>query len=96
MQQRPIMQILELFSKKWILRLLWELQDDMRGFREMRRICDDIPPTTLSKRLKELEQAGLIFKNEQDKWQISELGKSLEPTLMKLNQWANDWASDRK
>lgn len=86
------MQVLDLFGKKWILRLMWELQIDVRGFRELRRICDDIPPTTLSKRLKELEHAGLVYKNEQDKWQISELGKSLEPTLTKLNHWANEWS----
>lgn len=86
------MQILELFSKKWVLRLLWELQNDVRGFRELRRICDDIPPTTLSKRLKELEQSQLIHKNAQEKWEITPLGRSLEPTLLQLNVWADDWA----
>lgn len=75
-----------------MLRVLWELRDGSCGFREMRARCRRLSPDTLSCRLSELQSAGIIARDPQGAWVLTELGVALRPSLMALNDWSKQWA----
>lgn len=88
----PILATLGLLSRRWILRVLWELRDGPCGFREMQKRCNQLSPDTLSSRLSELQVAGLVFRHDDGSWALTELGLALRPTLVSLNEWSKQWA----
>jgi len=89
---RPIMAALNLLSRRWTLRILWELRTgEAVGFRDLQRRCDDMSPNTLSTRLSELQEAGLLEQTNAKAWKVTALGRSLEPALTALNEWADEW-----
>lgn len=89
---RPIMAALNLLSQRWILRIIWELREGPRGFRDMRIQCDQLSPTTLSKRINELKEAGIVENNDDGALALTDLGQSLGPALNALATWSDDWA----
>ncbi|MEM9729239.1 MAG: helix-turn-helix domain-containing protein [Myxococcota bacterium] len=89
---RPITAALNLLSRRWVLRVLWELREGPSGFREMRARCDGMSPDTLSTRLQELQLAGLVRREEDATWRLTELGESLRPAMIALDEWARHWA----
>ena len=62
---RPIMVLLDVLGQRWTLRVLWELGDTRANFRVLRLKCDDVSPTVLNKRLKQLRELNLV---NLDKW----------------------------
>src|SRR5689334_19781802 len=56
---RPIMAALDLLGRRWTLRILWELQAEPLGARELGRRCDEMSSSVLYQRLDELTAAGL-------------------------------------
>ena len=89
---RPIMAALNLLSRRWVLRIIWELRDGPRGFREMRERCDRMSPDTLSTRLSELKEAGVATQDDTGNWTLTALGRKLEPALSELHHWSEEWA----
>ncbi|MEM7433823.1 MAG: helix-turn-helix domain-containing protein [Myxococcota bacterium] len=89
---RPIMAALNLLSRRWVLRILWELRAGPRGFRELRALCDAMSPDTLSTRLRELRVAGLVTQHDNAAWQLTDLGVSLGPAMKALDTWSQQWA----
>jgi DNA-binding HxlR family transcriptional regulator len=89
---RPIMAALNLLSRRWVLRILWELRKEPRGFREMRVLCDGMSPNTLSTRLAELKEAGIVAHDEDSNWALTPLGRKLGPALRALAKWSDEWA----
>ena len=87
---RPIMRLLELLSKRWALRVLWELRDGPHGFRTLQERCGDVSPTSLSQRLKELGDARILTVDEKG-YQYSRSGKELMARLMPVYDWASRW-----
>lgn len=88
---RPIMAALDLLSRRWVLRILWELRSGPRGFREMQALCDQMSPNTLSTRLAELKQAGIVAHTAEGEWTLTPLGHKLSPALMALDDWSKSW-----
>jgi DNA-binding HxlR family transcriptional regulator len=85
---RPIMALFDLLGRRWTLRLLWELRQGPLGFRALQERCDEISPTTLTQRLKELRAAGVL----DDQIGLSPEGKKLLKSLAPLQEWAERWA----
>jgi hypothetical protein len=56
-------------------------------------------PTLLSKRLRELEQAGLIVTRKRSRgvaeYHLTEAGKDLEPVVMGLGMWGQRWVESQ-
>jgi DNA-binding HxlR family transcriptional regulator len=84
------MRLLELLSRRWALRLLWELRDGPHGFRALQERCGEVSPTSLSQRLKELSDARILMLTE-DGYQYSRAGKELMDKLMPVYEWASRW-----
>ena len=89
---RPVMVLLDALGKRWVLRLLWELNRKGSGtFRELQARCEAVSPTSLNKRLRELRDLGLIELGDQG-FALTDHGQSLSSLLNPLDRWANDWA----
>lgn len=89
---RPIMAALNLLSRRWVLRIIWELRKKPRGFRELRELCDRMSPNTLSTRLGELKEAGIVAHDDDGNWALTPLGRNLGPAMKALAKWSDEWA----
>jgi len=90
---RPIMAALHLLSRRWVLRIVWELRRGPVGFREMQARCEQMSPNTLSTRLSELKEAGIVEHNACGAWTLTPLGQKLGPALRELQRWSDAWAA---
>lgn len=93
---RPIMAALNLLSRRWVLRILWELRKNARGFRDLQALCDQMSPNTLSTRLAELKEAGIVAHDPDGNWALTPLGRKLGPALKALDTWSSEWEQDLK
>lgn len=90
---RPIMVLLDLLSRRWALRVLWELhQNGPCSFRNLQKLCGDISPTVLNSRIKELREAGIIALREKQGYIITREGLNLGKIISQLNGWAKNWS----
>lgn len=90
---RPLMAALDLFGRRWALRLLWELRSEPSGARALRERCDGMSSSVLYERLTELGEAELIVKNDNGLYQLTEFGASLSTALEPLEEWSKTWAA---
>ena len=88
---RPLMAALDLLGRRWSLRILWELRDGPLGARELRQRCDDMSSSVLYQRLGELAEAGLVDRDESDRYLLSRDGRSLGTAIEPLDRWARAW-----
>lgn len=88
--ERPIMTILGLIGQRWTLRILWELRDGPLTFRALRDRCDQVSPTILNQRLKQLREHDLVSL-EPDGYTPTEWCLELGELLNALNDWSKKW-----
>jgi len=88
---RPIMVLLDLFGRRWSLRILWELRETSMTSRALRAACDEASPTVLNERLKELREAGFIELVPANGYGLTDLGRELLETLLPLHRFAERW-----
>ncbi len=89
---RPIMVLLDLLGRRWALRILWELREGPLAFNELQRRCDAMSPSTLSQRLAELREAGLVESDPEGLHRATAQARSLGEHLEPLDRWAKRWA----
>lgn len=89
------MALLDLLGRRWTLRILWELRDTPATFRELRERCDDLSPTVLNTRLRELRDTGIVELDGGAGYQTTARGAGLLRALEPLNAWATQWARTR-
>ena len=90
---RPIMAALDLFGRRWALRVLWELHGGAKTFRALREACDEVSPAVLNTRLRELREAGLVASAEAG-YVLTRSGGSLCRALAPLQRWSERWAGE--
>ncbi|PYQ01575.1 MAG: transcriptional regulator [Acidobacteria bacterium] len=88
---RPIMALLDLLGRRWLLRITWELRDQPAGFRQLQLRCDDMSPSVLSQRLHELKEAE-VLELLGDQYRLTAEGRELLTILAPLRAWATRWA----
>lgn len=88
---RPIMALLDLLGRRWVLRVLWEIHEGPVGFRALQARCDGMSPSVLSQRLAELRGAGIVTQTESSEYLLSTTGETLYEALRPLNDWAFHW-----
>ena len=88
---RPIMVLLDLFGRRWCLRILWELRETSMTSRALRAACDEASPTVLNERLKELRDAGFIALVPDAGYGLTQMGRELLETLLPLHRFAERW-----
>lgn len=85
------MAALDLFGRRWSLRLLWELRDGPVGARAMLERCEGLSSSVLYDRLRELTAARLVDKDIDGAYVLTELGRDLGAALAPLDDWARRW-----
>lgn len=89
---RPIMAVLDLLGRRWMLRILWQLRDGPLTFRALREQCDDVSPSVLNTRLAEMRDAGLVEARADEGYALTDEGTRLLDVLAPLHAWAARWA----
>lgn len=89
---RPIMVLLDLLGRKQSLRILWELQEGPLTFRDLQARCDNISPTVLNTRLKELREALIVEHTGNSGYELTRLGADLMAALAPISSWSKRWA----
>ena len=93
----PVAMAAEIFCSRWTPLLLREMMCGSTRFNDIRRGLPRISPTLLSKRLKELEKAGLIEerqspqKNGANEYRLTAAGHGLHEVVMSLGLWGHRW-----
>jgi DNA-binding HxlR family transcriptional regulator len=88
-----MMAALDLLGQRWTLRVIWELQQQPAGFRELRRRTDAMSSSVLANRLRQLDEAGIVTTDSKGIYQLTELGHGLGPALEPLRTWSEQWAA---
>ena len=90
---RPIMAALDLFGRRWSLRIIWELRAKPLTFRDLQEACGEISPAVLNTRLAELREAGIVMLETPGGYHLSDEGTALINALMPLHDWSERWAA---
>lgn len=92
----PILWAMNVIGQKWKLPILWYIRDkDTIRYNELRRKVVGITPTMLTKCLVELEESGLVHREQyaeippRVEYSLTEQGKTLLPALDELYRWAD-------
>lgn len=93
--KQAINDALDLFQRRWCLRVLWELRGPALNFRALQSACGGISPTVLNQRLAELRDAALVQPGD-DGYALTPIGRELLPAFEPLTRWALRWRRSRK
>ncbi len=90
----PIARALDVVGERWALLVLRDLfRDGPRRFQDFLESLETITPTTLSARLKSLEQNGIVKRRlysdypPRAKYMLTAKGQRLGPVLKALHDW---------
>ena len=90
---RPIMALLDLLSRRWTLRVIWELREGGLTFRALQDACGGVSPTVLNERLRELRESGLLESAGVAGYRLTPLGRELIGEFLPLVAWSTRWAA---
>ena len=88
---------IELIGRRWAGAILIALAAGPRYFAELGASIPGLSDRLLSRRLRELKDAGLVERCVHEgtparvSYALSEKGRALEPTLGELRSWAREW-----
>lgn len=88
-----------IIGNKWTALILRDLASGPKGFCEMERSVGGINPRTLSQRLADLEEHGIILKNlDADtqrciNYELTDKGRDLVPVLQQMAAWGEKYFS---
>jgi DNA-binding HxlR family transcriptional regulator len=91
----PVAKASELLCERWMTLVLRELMCGSRRFSEIQRGVPLISPALLSKRLKQLETAGVIDRSPTGHgadYTLTEAGWELYPIIEAMGVWGQRWA----
>lgn len=89
---QPIMVLFDLLGRRWAMGIIWNLHNQQLTFRALQTQCDQISPTLLNTRLKELRAVGLVEKVKQG-YALTDQGNELYKKLDPLGAWAAQWVN---
>lgn len=92
----PVAMASEILCTRWTIVLLRELLAGSTRFNELRRGVPRMSPALLSRRLKELEAAGIVKQVRQEtdgtsEYQLTEPGRDLRPVVESIGIWGQHW-----
>lgn len=92
----PISKAVEVVGERWTLLIIRELLVGSTRFNELQRGLARLSPSLLTKRLKELEEVGLVNRHpiagqRGFEYHLTEAGKELGPILTELGGWGLNW-----
>jgi DNA-binding HxlR family transcriptional regulator len=93
----PVAKATELIGERWTLLIIRELVLGTHRFSDFQRALSRISPSLLTKRLKDLEKAGIIIRKTQQgrrgyQYFLTPAGRQLAPVIEHLATWGMRWA----
>ena len=85
----------DLLERRWTVSILWASQEGAVRFNEFLQVLGRVPPATLTNRLAELEQAGVLERRVIDarppgvEYRLTARGRQLAPLVLALRQYAH-------
>ena len=97
----PMAKATELIGEKWTLLVLRELLLGTTRFNDFQRARSRMSPTLLAKRLRHLEESGVIIRKKLSgqkgyEYRLTAAGKELSPLLEVLAIWGMRWLVDNR
>ena len=98
----PVTGMLQIIGGKWKPVILYCLKSDKRRFGEISARIPNISRKVLTEQLKELEVDGLLTRKQYNEipprveYELTELGKSLDPVLNEMEKWGMENIIDKK
>ena len=90
----PVAMAAEILCTRWTVVLLRELFAGSTRFNDLRRGVPRMSPALLSQRLKELECAGIVAREEGGTdYRLTEAGRELEPVVEAFGIWGQRWVA---
>lgn len=90
-QYCPISRALDVLGERWTLLIVRDLLVGTTRFNDLARGLPGLSRSLLTKRLRQLERAGVIERDEQE-YVLTEAGRQLEPIVFGLGDWGARWA----
>lgn len=93
----PVAMAAEILCSRWTLVLLRELVAGSTRFNELRRGVPRMSPALLSKRLKDLEAAGIVTRSRVPgepglfEYRLTKAGQDLGPVIEAVGSWGQRW-----
>lgn len=93
----PIAMASDILCTRWTLMLIRELLLGTRRFNELRRGLPRMSPALLSKRLKDLEAAGVVMRRPLDddpavyEYHLTKAGEAAAPIIEAVGDWGHRW-----
>ena len=96
-QMCPVSKAAEVLGERWTILILRELLLGTTRFNDFQRALSQISPTLLTKRLKQLQECGLVMRKtlpdqRRTEYQPTAAGKELKPIILGLGEWGMKWA----
>lgn len=95
----PVSMASEILCSRWTTLVIRELLCGTSRFNDLRRGVPRMSPALLSKRLKELERAGIVGIVRNDKggpaYSLTEAGEDLRPVIMGIGIWGQRWVESQ-
>ncbi len=91
----PVAKAADVLCERWAILVVRELLSGSSRFNELRRGIPSCPPATLSKRLKQLEQADVVERvqvRDSVSYTLTEAGRELFPIVLAFGEWGQRWA----
>lgn len=89
----------EIFCTRWTALIVRELLCGTKHFNDLRRGVPRMSPSLLSKRLQELEEAGVITVSSAKKgateYRLTQAGEDLREIVMSLGFWGQRWVESK-
>lgn len=89
---RPLMAALDLFGRRWSLRVVWELHDGPLGFRALQQRCENMSSSVLRQRLNDLMDVRIVEQHPDTSYALTPLGRDAYRALRPLVRWSTRWA----
>lgn len=96
-QMCPVSKAAEILGERWTILIVRELIAGTKRFSDFQRSLSQISPTLLTRRLQQLEEVGLVFRQSipdqrRVEYQPTAAAKELQPVILGLAEWGMKWA----
>ncbi|MCA0150687.1 helix-turn-helix transcriptional regulator [Rossellomorea vietnamensis] len=93
--------VIDVIGGKWKVLILWNLNEGVKRFNELKRSLPNITQKMLTQQLRELEEHGLVERTVYQEvppkveYSTTEMGKKLQATLFEMCKWGDEYAEQK-
>ena len=97
MPECPVATTVQLIGSKWKLLILRDLLTGKKRYNELRKSLPDISQKVLTTTLKSMVNDGIVIRTAYPEvpprveYSLSELGESMRPVIVVMEQWGNQY-----